>query len=84
MAEALGANVRIQRDDEGHHSSLMPRSWRRRHEQLAINQLVAWRSQWVLGDELAHLARGATAFSGWHGHNLLGARRFTQLGIRPH
>src|SRR5689334_24444693 len=53
----------------------------RRHEQLAVHQLVARRCQRVLVDERAYLAGGPTALDGRHGHNVLGSTETAQADM---
>jgi hypothetical protein len=61
---------------------LMPGGRRRRHQQLAVDQLVARREAFTLVDEAFHLgSRPTSRTNGWHGHNLLGGRNCAQLGM---
>src|SRR5262245_3089422 len=59
----------------------MPLSWRWRHEQLAIDEVVARRHPIALVDEATNLlGRPAVSAKGWHGHNLLPVGFDAQLG----
>jgi hypothetical protein len=78
-ADALGFHVSHERCEQTRHSELVGKSRGRRHEQLALHQLVSRRREWRGVDEGAYFARGpaATEFRR-HSHNLLGARRWRQ------
>src|SRR5438477_2746373 len=57
---------------------------RRRHEQLAVHELVPRRLQRAVGDELPNLSGGPTALRCGHGHNVLGLAMREQEVIRQY
>ena len=73
LANARGDEVRIQRNDQPPNGSLMRADRRRRHEQLAIHELVARRHEWIGVDERLDLGAGPATMGCRHGHNLLGS-----------
>jgi hypothetical protein len=60
----------------------MAATWRRRHEQLPIDELQSRCSAWRFVDESPYFGFGpAMLLGGRHGHNLLGAMERWQLGM---
>ena len=61
-------------------TALMRSTRRRRHEELAVHELVPRREERIVGDELAHLNRSPpTLIQCRHGHNVLGKENGTQV-----
>ena len=81
LAEAMPHEVWLQREREVENDALVSPARCRRHEQLAVHQLVARREPRSLVHETIDLRSSPSMRTDrWHGHNLLGARIEAQLG----
>ena len=82
LSEPLTRDVRLQNQREPQNDPLVTPGWRWRHEELAVDQLVARRGAFSLLDEAVDIGgRPAVSANDGHGHNLLGGRIETQLGM---
>src|SRR2546430_1846983 len=83
MADAFAREICSKGDKQKPYGFLMPKPRRRRHEQLAVHELVPRRVERVLIDQLANLAGGPFSDDCGHGHNLLGAPEISQPIMPP-
>src|SRR5579872_178357 len=83
LAQALSSNVVANQHRELERDTLMPAARPRRHEELAVDELVARGISVALLYETRDFFPGPTVpVRGWHDHNLLGGKVVAQLGMR--